>query len=138
MPKGPNGYDLTVMHPFRGARFNDSVATNGRYWAGPLTNFAINTATYLFTYHFFSNYSAEYPDGYLSEETLKSFEGVTGEKGSFKWSAGRERIPENVSLTCHLFFTLPMFSFSIVSFRFPTVLLLRLAIFALRTFVSFT
>jgi hypothetical protein len=138
MPKGPNGYDLTVMHPFRGARFNDSVATNGRYWAGPLTNFAINTATYLFTYHFFSNYSAEYPDGYLSEETLKSFEGVTGEKGSFKWSAGRERIPENVSLTCHLFFTLPMFSFSIVSFQFPTVLLLRLAIFALRTFVSFT
>ncbi|KAI1522365.1 Peroxidase-2 domain containing protein, partial [Pyrenophora tritici-repentis] len=27
MPLGPNGYDLTVMHPFRGKRFKDSVAT---------------------------------------------------------------------------------------------------------------
>ncbi|KAH3905278.1 hypothetical protein HBI56_209750 [Parastagonospora nodorum] len=95
MPQGPNGYDLTVMHPFRGARYKDSVATNGRYWAGPLTHFAINTATYLFTYHFFANYSTEYPDGFLSEQTLKSFEGVSGERGSFKWKHGAERIPEN-------------------------------------------
>ncbi|KAH5199459.1 hypothetical protein HBI46_227220 [Parastagonospora nodorum] len=95
MPQGPNGYDLTVMHPFRGARYKDSVATNGRYWAGPFTHFAINTATYLFTYHFFANYSAEYPDGFLSEQTLKSFEGVSGERGSFKWEHGAERIPEN-------------------------------------------
>jgi len=96
MPLGPNGYDLTVMHPFRGARFNNSIATNGRYFAGPFTHFALNTATYLFTYHFFANCSAEFPDGYLDEETLKTFEGVTGERGSFKWAPGRERIPENV------------------------------------------
>jgi hypothetical protein len=96
MPIGPHGYDLTVMHPFRGARFNNSIATNGRYFAGPFTHYAINTATYLFTYHFFRNHSSEYPDGYLSEETLKSFEGVTGERGSFKWASGREKIPENV------------------------------------------
>ncbi|EMD94579.1 hypothetical protein COCC4DRAFT_66246 [Bipolaris maydis ATCC 48331] len=95
MPLGPNGYDLTVMHPFRGSRFNNSIATNGRYFAGPFTHFAINTATYLFTYHFFRNHSAEYPDGYLDLETLKSFEGVTGERGSFKWASGRERIPDN-------------------------------------------
>ncbi|KAI2486712.1 oxidase [Pyrenophora tritici-repentis] len=95
MPLGPNGYDLTVMHPFRGKRFKDSVATNGRYWAGPVTHFAINTATYLFTYHFFANHSAKYPEGYLNGETLKSFEGVTGSPGSFKWASGRERIPEN-------------------------------------------
>ncbi|CAN9323128.1 unnamed protein product [Alternaria alternata] len=95
MPVGPNGYDLTVMHPFRGKRYKDSVATNGHYWAGPVTHFAINTATYLFTYHFFSNHSAEYPEGYLDAETLKSFEGVTGQPGSFKWAPGRERIPEN-------------------------------------------
>ncbi|USP80352.1 uncharacterized protein yc1106_07626 [Curvularia clavata] len=95
MPKGPNGYDLTVMLPFRGSRFNNSIATNGRYFAGPFTHFAINTATYLFTYHFFRNHSAEFPDGYLSAETLKSFEGVTGEPGSFQWASGREKIPEN-------------------------------------------
>jgi hypothetical protein len=103
MPQGPNGYDLTVMHPFRGARYKDSVATNGRYWAGPFTHFAINTATYLFTYHFFANYSAEYPEGFLSEQTLKSFEGVSGERGSFKWKHGAERIPENVSITSFCF-----------------------------------
>ena len=98
MPEGPNGYDLTVMHPFRGARFNDSVATNGHFFAGPFTQFAVNTATYLFTYHFFANFSAEHPDGYLDLESLKSFEGVTGDKGSFQWKQGRERIPENVSI----------------------------------------
>jgi hypothetical protein len=98
MSLGPNGYDLTVMHPFRGKRYKDSVATNGHYWAGPVTHFAINTATYLFTYHFFANHSAEYPEGYLDGETLKSFEGVTGQKGSFKWASGRERIPENVRI----------------------------------------
>ncbi|EUC28077.1 hypothetical protein COCCADRAFT_9483 [Bipolaris zeicola 26-R-13] len=95
MPLGPNGYDLTVMHPFRGSRFNNSIATNGRYFAGPFTHFAINTATYLFTFHFFRNHSAQFPDGYLDLETLKAFEGVTGEKGSFKWASGRERIPDN-------------------------------------------
>jgi hypothetical protein len=92
------------MHPFRGARFNDSVATNGYFFAGPFTQFAVNTATYLFTYHFFANHSAEFPDGYLNEESLKAFEGVTGDKGSFQWQAGRERIPENVSTSyssCH-------------------------------------
>jgi hypothetical protein len=103
MPVGPNGYDLTVMHPFRGARFNNSVATNGHYFAGPFTHFALNTATYLFTYHFFANHSAEHPEGYLSGETLKSFEGVIGSAGSFKWSSGRERIPENVRSLCYYF-----------------------------------
>jgi hypothetical protein len=101
MPLGPNGYDLTVMHPFRGSRVNNSIATNGHYFAGPLTHFAINTATYLFTYRFFGNHSAEHPDGYLDAETLKSFEGVTGSQRGFQWSAGRERIPENVSTLPH-------------------------------------
>lgn len=97
MPQGPNGYDLTVMNPFRGACFNDSVSTNGHFFAGPFTHLAVNAAAHLFTYRFFANFSAEHPDGYLDVETLKSFEGVTGEPGSFQWQQGRERIPENVS-----------------------------------------
>jgi len=101
MPKGPNGYDLTVFHPFRGARFNDLVATNEHFFSGPLTHLAVEAAAHYFTYRFFANYSAEYPDGYRDEETLKSFEGVTGERGSLLWKAGRERIPENVSVTVH-------------------------------------
>jgi hypothetical protein len=102
MPLGPNGYDLTVMHPFRDSRVNNSIATNGHYFTGPLTHFANNTATYLFTYRFFGNHSAEHPDGYLDAETLKSFEGVAGSQGSFQWSAGRERIRENVSTRPHM------------------------------------
>jgi hypothetical protein len=49
-----------------------------------------------FIYRYFANHTAEYPEGYLDAATLKSFQGVTGEKGSFKWASGRERIPDNV------------------------------------------
>jgi hypothetical protein len=96
MPLGPNGYDLTVMIPFRGSRFNNSVATNGHFWAGPVTQVITNTATYFFTYRFFANHSASNPEGYLDVETLKSFQGVTGTPGNFQWESGRERIPDNV------------------------------------------
>jgi hypothetical protein len=96
MPQGPKGYDLTVIYPFRGLRHNDSVATNGHYFAGPLTHFAINAATFLFTYRYFANHTAEHPDGFLDGETLKTFESVKGELGSFEKVVGHERIPENV------------------------------------------
>jgi len=96
MPKGPNGYDITVMSKWRGACFNDSVSTNGHFFTGPFTHLAVNAAAHAFTYRFFGNWSAETPgEGYLDLETLKSFEGVTGEPGSFQWEQGRERIPEN-------------------------------------------
>ena len=42
-----------------------------------------------------SNKSAEYPEGYLDGEVLKSFFGITGEPGSFTWSEGSEKIPDN-------------------------------------------
>jgi len=93
-PLGPNGYDLSVLFPWRATRFHESISTNGHYFAGPVAHIAVNNAAFIFTYRFFANYTEEYPDGYLDAETLKSFEGVTGEKGSFKWSRGHERIPE--------------------------------------------
>jgi hypothetical protein len=96
MPLGVNGIDLTVLLPFRIERIKHSIATNGHYFAGPLTHLTFNAATYLFTYRFFANHTAENPEGYLDPETLKSFEGVTGEQGNYQWSSGRERIPENV------------------------------------------
>jgi hypothetical protein len=95
MPLGPKGYDLSVMTPLRVTRFRDSKATNGRLFSGPVMQYAIQPATYLFTYQFFANRSAEHPEGYLDLETMKSFQGVTGAKGSFKWSYGQEKIPDN-------------------------------------------
>jgi hypothetical protein len=98
MPLGPNGIDLTVLTPFRIARIRQSIATNGHYFAGPLTHFAFNPATYLFIYRFFANHTAENIEGYLDVETLKSFQGVTGERGNYQWASGREKIPENVKI----------------------------------------
>lgn len=42
-----------------------------------------------------SNKSAEYPEGYLDGDVLKSFFSITGEPGSFQWNEGQERIPDN-------------------------------------------
>lgn len=96
MPLGPNGIDPSVLTKFRLERIRHSIATNGHYFTGPFLQLAINPATYQFMYRYFANHTAENPEGYLSAEVLKSFEGVTGERGSYQWSAGRERIPENV------------------------------------------
>lgn len=42
-----------------------------------------------------SNKSAEYPEGYLNGEVLKSFFSISGEPGSFTWTEGHEAIPNN-------------------------------------------
>jgi hypothetical protein len=97
MPLGKNGIDIPVMTAFRLDRTRHSIATNGYYFSGPLQAFALNPATYQFTYRFFANHTAENPEGYLDAKTLMSFQGVTGEKGNYKWASGQERIPENVS-----------------------------------------
>ena len=43
----------------------------------------------------FSNKSAEYPEGFLDRDTLKSFYGITGEEDSLRYTPGTERIPNN-------------------------------------------
>ena len=98
MPLGKNGIDTSVLTAFRLDRTAHSIATNGHYFSGPLTCLALNPATYQFTYRFFANHTAENPEGYLDAKTLMSFQGVTGEKGDYKWTRGQERIPENVSI----------------------------------------
>lgn len=42
-----------------------------------------------------SNKSAEYPGGYLDGNVLKSFFSITGDPGSFVYTEGHERIPDN-------------------------------------------
>lgn len=42
-----------------------------------------------------SNKSAEYPEGALDQAVLKSFFSITGNSGSFTWTPGNERIPDN-------------------------------------------
>ncbi|EUC31640.1 hypothetical protein COCCADRAFT_6478 [Bipolaris zeicola 26-R-13] len=95
MPLGKNGIDIPVLTAFRLDRTRHSIATNGHYFSGPLQTLALNPATYQFTYRFFANHTAENPEGYLDAKTLMSFQGVTGEKGNYKWARGQEKIPEN-------------------------------------------
>jgi hypothetical protein len=42
-----------------------------------------------------SNHSAKEPSGYLDGYNFKTFFGVSGEPGSFKWERGQERVPDN-------------------------------------------
>ena len=43
-----------------------------------------------------SNHSAEYPNGILDKETLKSFFAITeAADGTLSWTPGYERIPDN-------------------------------------------
>lgn len=97
-PLGPHGIDLTVLQPFRLENLRDSIKNNPYFWQGPYTKLAIEPATYIFTYRFFGNWSADADDGYLSRENYATFMGVEGEPGNYKYKQGHERIPENVSL----------------------------------------
>jgi hypothetical protein len=94
-PLGPNGYDLTALTPFRASRFSQSINNNPNFFNGPFSGVLVQPAAYTFIYRFMSNKSSEYPEGYLNGDVLKSFFGITGEPGSFVWTEGTERIPDN-------------------------------------------
>ena len=53
----------------------------------------MSPAGYAFPPAMMANHSAEYPDGYLDKETLKSFFAISGDSGSFTYQPGYERIP---------------------------------------------
>src|SRR4051794_34579294 len=72
-PLGPNGYDLSVLTPFRARRFQQSIDNNPYFFNGPFSGVAVQPAAYTFIYRFMGNKSAEYPEGYLDGKVLKSF-----------------------------------------------------------------
>ncbi|POR39495.1 hypothetical protein TPAR_00289 [Tolypocladium paradoxum] len=94
-PLGPNGYDLSTLTDFRVKRFRRSRENNPYFFNGPFTGVAVQPAAFTFIYRFMANNSAEYPEGYLDGDVLKSVFSITGEPGSFVYSEGHERIPEN-------------------------------------------
>jgi hypothetical protein len=88
-------YDLSVLTPFRAARFQQSVENNPYFFNGPFTGVAVQPAAYTFIYRFMGNKSAEYPEGRLNQEVLKSFFSITGNRDNFVWTEGYEKIPDN-------------------------------------------
>ncbi|KUJ08136.1 uncharacterized protein LY89DRAFT_691409 [Mollisia scopiformis] len=88
-------YDLSVLTPFRATRFQQSISDNPYFFNGPFSGVLVQPAAYTFIFRFMGNKSAEYPEGILNQDVLKSFFAITGDSGSFTWTEGYERIPDN-------------------------------------------
>jgi len=88
-------YDIPTLTKFRAARFQQSIENNPYFFNGPFSGVLVQPAAYTFIYRFMSNKSAEYPEGILNQEVLKSFFSITGEPGSFAYTEGHEKIPDN-------------------------------------------
>ena len=84
-----------VLTDFRSSRFDQSIANNPYFFNGPFSGVAVQPAAYTFIYRFMANKSAEYPEGILNQDVLKSFFSISGNSGSFTWTPGNERIPDN-------------------------------------------
>lgn len=95
LPLGPYGYDLSALTPFRATRFQQSINNNPYFFNGPFSGVLVQPAAYTFIYRYMANKSAEFPEGYLDANTLKSFFSITGTPGNFKYTPGYEKIPDN-------------------------------------------
>lgn len=93
--KAQDSYDLDVLTQHRVNRFQQSISNNPYFFNGPFSGVAVQPAAYTFIYRFMANKSAEYPEGRLTGDVLKSFFSITGTDGNFKYTPGYERIPNN-------------------------------------------
>lgn len=91
----PN-YDLNVLITHLKTVFDDSKTKNPYFFFGPFSGLAVANAAHTFIPSLMSNHSAEYPNGLLDKETLKSFFAITeAADGTLSWQPGWERIPDN-------------------------------------------
>ncbi|KAL2046473.1 hypothetical protein ABVK25_011842 [Lepraria finkii] len=91
----PN-YNLDVLIQHRQYTFTNSESTNPYFFSAPFAGLAVANAAHTFVPALMSNHSAEYPNGILDKETLKSFFAITeAPDGTLSWTPGHERIPDN-------------------------------------------
>ncbi|KAL9067670.1 MAG: hypothetical protein Q9161_006752 [Pseudevernia consocians] len=91
----PN-YDLPTLITHRKYTFDNSLTTNPYFFYEPFAGVAVANAAHTFIPALMSNHSAEYPNGILDKETLKSFFAITeAADGTLSWTPGYERIPDN-------------------------------------------
>ncbi|KAF2726154.1 hypothetical protein K431DRAFT_214138 [Polychaeton citri CBS 116435] len=88
-------YNLEVLRAFRGKRFQESIDKNPYFSYTPFAGQAVSQAAFTFIYRFMANKSAEYPEGRLDRNTLKSFMSITGTDANPIWTPGNEKIPDN-------------------------------------------
>lgn len=88
-------YNLEVLRAFRGTRYQESISKNPYFAYLPFSGIMVSQAAFTFIYRFMANKSAEYPEGVLNKDVLKSFMSITGPENNLKWTKGNERIPDN-------------------------------------------
>lgn len=87
--KAADSYDLDLLTAFRATRFQESISNNPYFFNGVFSGVAVQPAAYTFIYRFMANKSAEYPEGLLNGDVLKSFFSITGEDGDFTCKSSR-------------------------------------------------
>ncbi|KAL9082865.1 MAG: hypothetical protein Q9165_008750 [Trypethelium subeluteriae] len=114
--KADDNYDLQLLTDYRATRFQESIDNNPYFFNAPFSGVAAQPAAWSFIYRFMANKSAEYPEGRLTGDVLKSFYSITGEDGNFTYTPGYERIPDNW-YTRHPVdaYTIPYFSLDAVA-----------------------
>lgn len=76
----------------------------------------IPPGTEAFIVRMFANHSADYPDGFLGQTTLKSLYATSGPENQLVYSPGNERIPENwYTRAADNLYTLPLFVEDIIT-----------------------
>lgn len=99
---GTDNFNIPFLTDFRSQRFQRQIDTNPYFFNGPFTGVLVQPAAYTFIYRFMANHTAEAPYGILDLDVLKSWFSITGDSGSFEWTEGHERIPDNwVCLNLH-------------------------------------
>ncbi|KAK5714312.1 hypothetical protein LTR17_017243 [Elasticomyces elasticus] len=88
-------YNIDVLRDFRNKRFQESIDKNPLFVYGPFAGQLVSQAAFTFIYRFMANHTAEYPEGRLNKEVLKSFMSIQGPEDNLKWVPGNERIPNN-------------------------------------------
>ena len=87
--------DLQVLTKYRTTRFQQSVSNNPYFFNAPFSGVVAQPAAWSFIYRFMANKSAEYPEGLLTGDVLKSFYSITGDYPNFEYTPGHESFPDN-------------------------------------------
>ncbi|KAK5117333.1 hypothetical protein LTR62_005950 [Meristemomyces frigidus] len=93
--KSQDSYDVPLVTKFRSSRLKQSVANNPYYVHGPFAGVVAQGAAYAFIHRLMGNKSETYPEGRTNGEILKTFYAMSGDSGSFSYTPGHERLPDN-------------------------------------------
>ncbi|QRW04473.1 aromatic peroxygenase [Ceratobasidium sp. AG-Ba] len=93
--EGDSNYNLSVLIQHRKQTFDFSIKNNPHFYHGPLTGTVLSNGAHAFIPALMSNHSAQFPEGILPRDVLKSFFGVQGTGNNLTYQLGYERIPDS-------------------------------------------